>query len=199
MPLVSARQHLENQKQKQAGHSSERAVSPWVHSPGAGITAGWRSAEPKSRNAISASTIGKGCAFVLSAAGEDEPPNSAHSGQGATNSAKWTWLLSRARVSRSVTRACRAHRTADDTRHKTAVDRHSHPQLCVFGRGESTPTPAGGRTTAAAALVPLLVVVRFDTPSTRILSRRSGGRANSAIFKVRDFACFCGSKYVPSM
>ena len=24
-------------------------------------------------------------------------------------------------------------------------------------------------------------------------------RANSAIFKVRDFACFCGSKYVPSM
>ena len=25
------------------------------------------------------------------------------------------------------------------------------------------------------------------------------GRANSAIFKVRDFACFCGSKYVPSM
>ena len=24
-------------------------------------------------------------------------------------------------------------------------------------------------------------------------------RANSAIFKVRDFACFCGSKYVSSM
>ena len=24
-------------------------------------------------------------------------------------------------------------------------------------------------------------------------------RANSAIFKVRDFACYCGSKYVPSM
>ena len=24
-------------------------------------------------------------------------------------------------------------------------------------------------------------------------------RANSAIFKVRDFACFCGSKYVLSM
>ena len=24
-------------------------------------------------------------------------------------------------------------------------------------------------------------------------------RANSTIFKVRDFACFCGSKYVPSM
>ena len=31
------------------------------------------------------------------------------------------------------------------------------------------------------------------------LTCRSGGRANSAIFKVRDFACFCGSKYAPSI
>ena len=28
---------------------------------------------------------------------------------------------------------------------------------------------------------------------------RCGVRANSAIFKVRDFACFCGSKYAPSI
>ena len=56
VPLANARQYLEKQKENQAGHSSERAVSPWVHSPGAGITAGWRSAEPNSRNAISAST-----------------------------------------------------------------------------------------------------------------------------------------------
>ena len=40
MPLASARQHPENQKENQAGHSSERTVEgqgrgdrPWVHSP----------------------------------------------------------------------------------------------------------------------------------------------------------------------
>ena len=47
VPLASARQHPENQKENQAGHSPERAVegqggggggggSPWVHSPGGG-------------------------------------------------------------------------------------------------------------------------------------------------------------------
>ena len=40
MPLASARQHPENQKENQAGHSPERTVEgqgggdrPWVHSP----------------------------------------------------------------------------------------------------------------------------------------------------------------------
>ena len=52
--------------------------------------------------------------------------------------------------------------------------------------------PDGRADEGGAAVSPAraLCVVRED---------ESEDRANSAIFKVRDFACFCGLKYVPSM
>jgi hypothetical protein len=38
-----------------------------------------------------------------------------------------------------------------------------------------------------------------ESPHSASSDDDSSNRANSAIFKVRNFACFCGSKYVPSM
>ena len=37
-----------------------------------------------------------------------------------------------------------------------------------------------------------------EVSSRAVFEHKNKNRANSAIFKVRDFACFCGSKYVPS-
>ena len=50
--------------------------------------------------------------------------------------------------------------------------------------------------------IPCEIVLRLD--NLQVVNAFNDGplryaRANSAIFKVRDFACFCGSKYVPSM
>ena len=58
--------------------------------------------------------------------------------------------------------------------------------VAVFGEGE------GGESGGAG-----YAGVRVAAPGTD--GGDAWGRANFFILKLRDFACFCGSKYVPSM
>ena len=54
-------------------------------------------------------------------------------------------------------------------------------------------------TTTWAAFSGVLTQATIDTADWKKTEGATKNRANSAIFKVRDFACFCGSKYVSSM
>ena len=73
-------------------------------------------------------------------------------------------------------------------------------RLCVtcvisraFQEGENLP----GKPLQEACEAVAAVTVGCEREREQL--RRTAGMANFVILEVRDFACFCGSKYVPSM